>query len=194
MLLLQNNLLRSYGVKTLLKEKNIDYNNETSSKIKHLKNKVESKDNTNQIKNNLKISISPEMNFQTTNAKLFKNELESNNNKETKYMSTTPNIPPKKKEEMELQVSINSLNKVDINSVINSLNFDFDHYTESAKDKKEVNNTNKEEEAKNANTNAFDFSFPPVNTINNAQKTDINNIDKQNENIINNIYIGSPQA
>ena len=174
-------------MKTLLKEKSIDYNNETSSKIKHLKNKVESKDNTNQIKNNLKISISPEMNFQTTNAKLFKNELELNINKETKYMSTTPNIPPKKKEEMELQVSINSLNKVDINSVINSLNFDFDHYTESAKDKKEVNNTNKEEEAKNANTNAFDFSFPPVNTINNAQKTDINNIDKQNENIINNI-------
>ena len=120
-------------MKTLLKEKNIDYNNETSSKIKHLKNKVESKDNTNQIKNNLKISISPEMNFQTTNAKLFKNELESNNNKETKYMSTTPNIPPKKKEEMELQVSINSLNKVDINSVINSLNFDFENQQKTKK-------------------------------------------------------------
>ena len=153
-------------MKTLLKEKNIDYNNETSSKIKHLKNKVEPKDNTNQIKNNLKISISPEMNFQTTNAKLFKNELELNNNQETKYMSTTPNIPPKKKEEMELQVSINSLNKVDINSVINSLNFDFDHYTESAKDKKEVNNTNKEEEAKNANTNAFDYCYHILGTTN----------------------------
>lgn len=172
-------------MKTLLKEKSIDYNNETSSKIKHLKNKVESKENT--IKNKPKISISPEMNFQTTNAKFIRNELELNN-KETKYMSTTPNIPPKtkenKKEDTDLQVSINSLNKVDINSVINSLNFDFDHYTEPTNEKKEVDNNNKEEEKKNANTNAFDFSFPPVNS---AQNTDINNIAKQNETIINSI-------
>lgn len=142
--------------------------------------KEEKKNEIQHSQEKKKMAFSPKTGDEQSHTKLLaQNDFNFDNIKIKKEYSP----PPKNNQQItpELQASLNSLNKVDIATVIDNLNFDFNQPPSSSTEtSSKINNVNQ------SNENKFDFNFPPKSNSN-AQEISNKDIVKQNENILVNM-------